>query len=70
MSMSDFVKHIDGWVVLSNEKGETLHLNPKYIKFFGSFDNQTIVDAHGFRFVAVDSIESIIKQLEDLRGLR
>ena len=62
---ADFVSHVSSWIILHNEKGEVLHLNPKYIKFFGTFDGQTIVDANGFRFIAVDSVESIIQQLED-----
>ena len=64
---ADFVSHVADWVILHNDKGEVLHLNPKYIKFFGTFDNQTVIDANGFRFIAVDSLESIIKQLEDVR---
>lgn len=63
MGTVDWESHVIGFIVLHNEKGETLHLNPKYIKFFGTFDNATIVDAHGFRFVAVDSVDSIIAQL-------
>ena len=62
---ADFISHVLSWIILHNEKGEVLHLNPKYIKFFGTFDGQTIVDANGFRFIAVDSVESIIQQLED-----
>ena len=61
---ADFVSHILSWIILHNEKGEVLHLNPKYIKFFGAFDGQTVIDADGFRFIAVDSVESIIQQLE------
>lgn len=67
--MSDWEKHLPEFLILHNEKGETLHLNPKYVKFFGTFDSQTIIDAHGFRVVVVDSVESIITQLDAIRRL-
>ena len=41
MGTVDWESHVIGFIVLHNEKGETLHLNPKYIKFFGTFDNRT-----------------------------
>jgi len=66
MSTANWESHVSSFIILHNEKGETLHLNPKYIKFFGTFDGQTIIDANGFRFVAMDSVESIITQLEEV----